>query len=204
MFHTHRPIPTYTHTQLQPPTHASTHWKPCFKQSVAVRVYSGEILEPLQPSRHAVIRDTELMGNQSAQVEWPGLWWREESCLFQMYTLMTAAHCSNHWTTTGMHLIYLPVYLSIYLSSLVVRIHIKVNLNCRSHAYTRLVVMLRVTVLSSLMMVGCKVSDWRFWLVKFIQLNFIVAELHFAPLRSKTSAHCQDKKKKKKASDRAQ
>lgn len=42
------------------------------EQDAAVWIYSGKILEPLQASRHAVIRDRELMENQSAEVEWPG------------------------------------------------------------------------------------------------------------------------------------
>lgn len=74
---------------------------------MAVRVYSGEILEPLQPSRHAVIRDTELMGNQSAQVEWPGLRGGEEPCLFQIHPLMSVARCSTKpWTRLCMYTIY--------------------------------------------------------------------------------------------------
>lgn len=51
--------------------------------------------EPSQASRHAVIRDTELMGNQSAQVEWPGSWRGEETCLLQMHGLRSAA-AFNH------------------------------------------------------------------------------------------------------------
>lgn len=54
--------------------HIPTHWQQRFEQSVAVWVYGAEILERLQPCRRAVIRATEIMGNQSARVEWPGMW----------------------------------------------------------------------------------------------------------------------------------
>lgn len=91
-----------------------------------MRVYSGEILEPLQPSRHAVIRDTELMGNQSAQVEWPGSWWGEESCFFHLawYLLLGALTTEPNLST----------YLFIHLS----RINIKLNLNLQVIRYSGL------------------------------------------------------------------
>lgn len=58
------------------------------EQDAAVWIYGGKIL---QAFRHAVIRERELMGNQSAQVEWPGSWQGEETCLLQMHGLMSAA-----------------------------------------------------------------------------------------------------------------
>lgn len=57
------------------------------EQDAAVWIYSGKILEPLQASRHAVIRDRELMENQSAEVEWPG---EERRLVFCM-----ASFCNN-------------------------------------------------------------------------------------------------------------
>lgn len=94
------------------------------EQDAAVWIYSGKILEPLQASRHAVIRDTELMGNQSAQVEWPGSWRAGETCLLQMHGLMSAA-AFNHQPR-----VYLSLCLSLCLSSQLASYH--ASQNCTS------------------------------------------------------------------------
>lgn len=97
------------------------------EQDAAVWIYSGKILEPSQASRHAVIRDTELMGNQSAQVEWPGSWRGEETCLLQMHGLMSAA-AFNHIPR-----VYLSLSIFLSLSRQLASYHARSN--CISHIY---------------------------------------------------------------------
>lgn len=79
--------PSSKDTPAQPTSFTATHvlhsHTPAHSKSVPQTKWSKtthfEILEPLQPSRHVVIGDAEVMGNQSAQVERLG--WRAEESL---------------------------------------------------------------------------------------------------------------------------
>lgn len=94
---------------MSPPS--PLHTLPLTKeQDAAVRIYSGEILEPLQASRHAVIRHTELM---EKSISWSRVAWKgEETCLLHGFT---SAATVNHQPTLSRSLA-LSLYFIYILS----------------------------------------------------------------------------------------